>query len=54
MDGWGDHWMDGRVARRTGECGGKAGVGEWTRWVDGWIEGGWVGHLMDRCKWSVV
>ena len=27
-DGWEDHWMDGRMARRTGEWGGKAGVAE--------------------------
>ena len=26
----GDHWMDGRMARRKRECGGKAGVGGWT------------------------
>ena len=31
--------MDGRMARRTGEWGRKAGVGEWTGWIDGWIDG---------------
>ena len=35
-----DHWMDGRVARRMGGWGGKAG--EWTRWV-----GGWMGRPLD-------
>ena len=33
MDG--DRWMDGRMARRKRECGGRAGVGEWTGWMDG-------------------
>ena len=64
--GWvdGDDWMDGRVARRTGEWGGKAGVGERTGWMDGetiawtggWPDGrvngagrrGWVSGL-DEC-----
>ena len=32
-DGWGHHLMDGRMARRTGERGGNAGVGEWTGWM---------------------
>ena len=56
MDG--DHWMDGRMARRKRECGGKAGwVGgpdEWMEtigWTGGWPDGsvnvagrrGWVG-----------
>ena len=38
--------MDGRVARRTGEWGGKAGVGEWTGWMDGETIG-WTGGWPD-------
>ena len=55
-DVWrGDHWMDGRMARRKGEWGRNAGVGEWTGWMGRPLDGraggptdGWVGHLMDR------
>ena len=49
-DGWGDNWMDGRMARRTGEWDGKTGVGEWTGWMDGettGLTGGWVGRSFD-------
>ena len=34
MDG--GHWMDGRMARRKRECGGKAGVGGWVDRMNGW------------------
>ena len=40
MDGWGDHWMDGRMARRKVEWGGKAGV-----CVSG--PDGWMGRPLD-------
>ena len=36
LDGWGDHWMDGRVARRMSEWGGKAG---WVSVPDGRVCG---------------
>ena len=41
LDECGDHWMDGRVAGRMGERDGKAGVREWTGWMDGddWMDG---------------
>ena len=38
--------MDGRMARRTGEWGGKAGVCEWTGWMDGETIG-WTGGWPD-------
>ena len=37
--------MDGRMDQRKRECGGRAGVGEWTRWMEttgctgGWPDG---------------
>ena len=42
--------MDGRMARRTGEWGGKAGVGEWTGGMDGWGDH-WMGGRIAR--WTV-
>ena len=40
VDGWGDHWIDGRMARRKVEWGGKAGV-----CVSG--PDGWMGRPLD-------
>ena len=41
----GDHWMDGRMARRKRECGGKAG---WVGGSDEWMETiGWTGGWPD-------
>ena len=48
MDGCGDHWMDGRMVRRTGKWGGKAGV--CVSGSDGWMDGetiGWTGGWSD-------
>ena len=53
MDGWRDDWMDRRVARRTGEWGGKVEVSG----LDGWMDR-WEDHWMDRrvargtCEWG--